>query len=187
MLALSTKTNLTRVTTMTITEIRQKAKEVISLNYLQQPPIDIYSLAKNYGLHIFKEAFPSAYLNVSGFITITNGVPQLFVNSNDSVKRRNFTVAHELGHWLLHKDKIIEDPNLAILFRIPLGTLNTDPLEKEANAFAAELLVPKSMLDSFRNNKTPRQLSELFNVSEEVIGYRLEHTRENSESSRLTS
>lgn len=159
-------------------EVIQKANEVISLSYLTEPPVDPYALARAHGLEIVQQPFPEKYRRISGFISVAGGTPTLFVNDNDSQNRKNFTVGHELGHWLLHRDNLLNDPNLAVLFRIPLGTLNTDPLEKEANMFAANLLVPKSMLDAYRDDKSPRELAQMFGVSEEVIGYRLEHTRE---------
>jgi Zn-dependent peptidase ImmA (M78 family) len=162
---------------MTLDDVKDKARNVLKDNFLSEPPINVYLLAKNYGLKIKEGLFPNGYSNISGFITISNGIPILYVNSDDSQNRKNFTVAHELGHWILHKDRVESDPNLAILFRIPLGTLNKDPLEKEANAFAAELLVPKEMLDKLKDNKSAKDLAAIFEVSEEVIGYRLEHTR----------
>lgn len=164
--------------TMQTDEVIEKATEVINLSYLKEPPVDVYALAKTYGLEIEQQPFPEKYQHISGFISLSNGSPKLFVNDNDSQNRKNFTVAHELGHWLLHKDHLLNDPNLAVLFRIPLGTLNQDPLEREANTFAANLLVPKAMLDAYRDDKGQRELAQMFGVSEEVIGYRLEHTRE---------
>jgi len=159
-------------------EVIQKANEVINLSYLTEPPVDVYALAKTYGLDIVQQPFPQKYQHISGFISVSNGTPKLFINDNDSQNRKNFTIGHELGHWLLHKDNLLNDPNLAVLFRIPLGKLNQDPLEREANTFAANLLVPKSMLDTYRDDKSKRELAQMFGVSEEVIGYRLEHTRE---------
>ena len=55
---------------------------------------------------------------------------------------------------------------------MPVGE-ETDPIEKEANAFAADLLVPLNMLHLYRKYATEEDLAKLFAVSSEVIRYRL--------------
>src|SRR4051794_10925874 len=67
--ALSQKKQLTGGVTMQTEEVIQKADEVIDLNYLKEPPVDVYSLAKNYGLQIIQQPFPAKYQNISGFIS----------------------------------------------------------------------------------------------------------------------
>ena len=70
-----------------------------------------------------------------------------FVNADDILPRRRFTAAHELGHFILHRDLMptghISDTQESIL-----ETLETDALqgmEREANQFAVELLMPAAM------------------------------------------
>jgi Zn-dependent peptidase ImmA (M78 family) len=48
-----------------------------------------------------------------------------------------------------------------------------DPIEQEANAFAAHLLVPRAMLEKYRGLASIAELSELFAVSMPVIKNRL--------------
>lgn len=138
------------------------------------PPVNIKELAKNYGLEVIEFDFGEEANNISGFIDIEK--KKIYVNSNDSENRKTFTVAHELGHWLLHREKLDTNPDYAILYRQPLGKANKDPIEAEANFFAATLLVPKELLDK-EENKDPTYLAGRFKVSEEVIGYRLEDTK----------
>lgn len=82
------------------------------------------------------------YSTISGFVDIQTN--RLFVNSNESVVRRNFTIAHELGHYLLGHTSSSEYENL--LFRKPLEEQNDPIIEQEANCFAANLLVPEHFL-----------------------------------------
>lgn len=152
-------------------EIIQRANKVIENNYIKEPPIPVREISENYEIAIEERNFPPKYAHISGFISNVKGICTMIINQADSINRKNFTIAHELGHWLLHRDKLDTDPNLSILFRIPIGRLNTDPLEKEANTFAGNLLVPKNMLLD-NDGKTQRELSQIFDVSEEVIGYR---------------
>jgi len=77
-----------------------------------------------------------------------------------------------LGHYFLHRELFERYPNeYEVLFRAPIGAAK-DVLEQEANAFAANLLVPKNMLRKYMNVASVAELSNLFNVSEDVIGFR---------------
>lgn len=158
---------------MTITDAIQAADKVLAENYLTEPPIDVYELAKNYGLEVVEVPFPPEQDNISGFVSADNGVGKLYVNANEGPNRRRFTVAHELGHWKLHQEELQNNPQRSILFRIAIGQMNQDPIEKEANVFAANLLVPLNMLKKYKDSKTNSELAKLFNVSTDVIGYRL--------------
>lgn len=171
-LALSGNKHLNRgEKAMSITTAVTKAKQVLDENSFVEPPVDVFEIARNNGVVIREEAFPEDLKNVSGFINIRQGQPVMYVNATDSSNRKKFTVAHELAHWILHQDEIRTDPEKAVLLRMAIGA-NTDPLEQEANAFAAELLVPMDYFQSVEDDKTVSELAELFQVSTEVIGYR---------------
>jgi len=148
-----------------------KAKKVLADNYIVEPPVDVEDLAAKNGLDVRTAEFPAEYQGVSGFINLEAGRPVVYVNSADSPHRQKFTIAHELAHWLLHENEIRTDPGKAILFRIAIGETNTDPLEKQANAFAAELLVPMEFFAKVKN-KPVKDLVDMFDVSSDVIGYR---------------
>jgi Zn-dependent peptidase ImmA (M78 family) len=158
---------------MKIEDVIKDADQVRLENYQDTPPIDVYGIADNNGLEIIEKHFPPDQSDIAGFVTMQNGTGKLYVNLQDGPNRRRFTVAHELGHWRLHKDELLTNPNRAILFRIAIGQLNKDPVEKDANIYAANLLVPLDMLEKYRDGKTKEQLADLFGVSTEVIGYRL--------------
>lgn len=67
-----------------------------------------------------------------------------FVNATDILPRRRFTAAHELGHFILHRDLMpsgyISDTQESILETMEPETLQG--MEREANQFAVELLMP---------------------------------------------
>lgn len=156
---------------MSVASATNQARKILAENFILEPPVDVYELARNYGVEIHEQDFPPEFANVSGFINIENNRPVMYINASDSPKRRKFTVAHELGHWVLHEDKIRQDPQKTVLFRMALGAANKDPLEREANAFAAELLVPMEMFEK-NKDKSVSQLADIFQVSSDVIGYR---------------
>jgi Zn-dependent peptidase ImmA (M78 family) len=145
---------------------RELAKEVLDANFITAPPIHMRELAENYGLRVFVAEFDDP--DVAGTIDLEKAC--IVVNSYDSRMRQTFTIAHELGHWLLHR----EDPGLSegvtIFLRKPLGG-EIEWWEKEANWFAANLLVPKEMLDRYED-KDEREVAKIFGVSPSVIGYR---------------
>ena len=94
------------------------------------------------------------------------------MNKEDPINRRTFTIAHEIGHYVLHKEEIQQHPeNYQVLFR-DFTFQEDNPLEKEANTFAANLLVPVGMLEKFKDYSASI-LSTLFNVSQQVITFRL--------------
>ena len=98
------------------------------------------------------------------------------INAADPPNRKKFTIAHELGHWVMHRSLLRDRPEIGVLLREPLGRADSSPLEQEANAFAANLLVPDNMLKSYRTDDIVL-LAKVFGVSEEVIGYRLKRSR----------
>lgn len=153
------------------------AQEVLGENFITEPPVPVFELAKNYGYEIVDAPLPT---NVAGLVDIKENI--IYINKKDSYARKAFTVAHELGHIKLHSSELKKNPELSILYRRPLGEKNGDPKEQEANFFAASLLVPESMYEELLKqykevlpeNKIDL-LSKLFGVSKEVIGYRLHH------------
>lgn len=84
--------------------VMKKVEEIIRQNYITTPPVNARKLASEYGLSVFFAEFPDEMINVCGFIDFNNS--KMYVNADDSINRQNFTIAHELGHWLLHKKQI---------------------------------------------------------------------------------
>ena len=67
----------------------------------------------------------------------------LWVNGLQPVVRQRFTLAHELGHaWCRHDGRLEPDSFATLSGR------TTNPLEIQANAFAAEFLVPRTGLQA---------------------------------------
>ncbi len=108
-----------------------------------------------------------------------------FVTATDILPRRRFSAAHELGHAVLHRDTMggfLADTDIS----------ETDAAEsqreREANQFAAELLMPKEVCQARADelervyNACPRGVlayrlaSELL-VSREAMRYRLKSLR----------
>lgn len=87
----------------------------------------------------------------------------IFYNTAIKSKGRiNFTLAHEFGHYLLHR---IEYPNGFMCSTEDMARWDSEygRLEGQANEFAANLLMP---LDDFRNNISAKAFPELDHISE---------------------
>lgn len=61
--------------------------------------------------------------------------------------RQRFTIAHEIGHFLLHTEALHVDDGFGIRFRDDTSSQATDDAEIEANQFASHLLMPASFLE----------------------------------------
>ena len=84
---------------------------------------------------------------MSGVLIIEQGEATIGYNKNEHRVRNRFTIAHELGHYMLHKEKdLFVDKDFKIMFRtIPSNDVN-EIHEKEANEFAASILMPEDLL-----------------------------------------
>ena len=92
------------------------------------------------------------------------------VNKDDPPNRQRFTIAHELGHYIMQKEYVKDESKYKVLLRRPLKDLNYTKEEKEANCFAAYLLVPSDLMEKYKDVSTSISAS-LFAVSEDVIRY----------------
>ena len=111
------------------------------------------------------------------------------VNSSHSVTRQRFTIAHEIGHFLLHTDEDVHiDEKRPIGRRDDLSGQAVDACEIEANQFAAELLMPESLVREFVRNlgsnhpetsveDAIEELARTFRVSQLAMTYRLTNLR----------
>lgn len=85
-----------------------------------------------------------AHVKIDGLSTFIGETPIIFFDSMASGDRLRFTIAHEVGHLIMHRE---QPPN--------------DLTEKEANAFAAEWLMPEESIRPQLVNLTIPKLLEL--------------------------
>lgn len=135
---------------------------------LEKPPVNPMEIAQHLGVKVSFVEFEKKLNNISGFYDFEEDT--IFVNMDEYPLRQTFTIAHELGHRILHAEWA-KSPDYRVLMRDDMGA--NDPKEAEANAFAANLLVPRFMLDKYWEIATVTQLSGLFAVSVPVIKNRI--------------
>jgi Zn-dependent peptidase ImmA (M78 family) len=109
--------------------------------------------------------------NESGYFRNGNGKWIIGVNQLHHRNRQKFTLAHELGHYILHKDK-----NVDIVDTTFFRNNETDSIEYMANEFAAKLLMPEDKVRDFVDNqgiKNIGELAEKFEISASAMKYRI--------------
>ena len=151
----------------------EAAKEVRSIFGLEvdEPIYDIISLIERSGIKLYLHNFN--FQKTFGLsVNKEDGGPAIIVNNNDdiSVERKIFTIAHELGHLILHKSS----------FNGEFSEENRIE-ESEANEFAAELLMPE---EAFKQQWEAHsgiswvdavlQIKRYFGVSYKTVLYRLD-------------
>ncbi len=132
--------------------------------YKKYRPVHFTPLLKDLGLQVvFKDTLENEALLDPHKKTI------YILNDQKPMLRKFFSIAHEIGHWVLHtRDKT----------RPRIGEYrNLSPLEKmeeqEANAFAAELLMPfEEVAHCIFYGYDPAKLADFFNVSYEFAAHR---------------
>ena len=133
------------------------------------PIIPAKEIAEMNGVEVVLADFGRFADKVAGLCDFTK--EKLFINVEDHPTRQMFTVAHELGHWILHKDYFRNDPSsYSVLPRF--SAPKSDPFEREANIFAANLLVPDKLLKPVKNSD-PADLARVFGVSRQMMEIRL--------------
>ncbi|MDP2763839.1 MAG: ImmA/IrrE family metallo-endopeptidase [Brevundimonas sp.] len=141
-----------------------------------ETPVKLSSLARTLGVRVQSSTLPAG---ISGEIRPDPARPGSFlvrVNRHDSPKRQRFTVAHELAHYLLHRDQIGDGIKDDVLYRSRLS----DRREAEANRLAADLIMPADLIDEWlrrssalRVDDPVHYLAHAFNVSEQAMKIRL--------------
>ncbi len=141
-------------------------------------PVPIVRIAQKLGLQIYEMAMPKMNESVpSGILTQMENKWVVILNQDDSPTRKRFTVAHEIGHFLLHKGRgFIDDFSAGETFYRNVEENQTLEIEKEANLFAAAVLMPEQKLkEIWPSCNNPAEAAEKFNVSEVSMTYRLKN------------
>lgn len=138
--------------------------------HMQEPPVNVAACAEAVGLPIFSVELPDG---ISGMIKRTDGDKfECYVDKSEPSNRQRFTAAHELGHFVLHRDSIGETHQDNYRLRAE-GMTNWQ--ETQANQFAADLLMPRNLISDAMENGTRsvEALARLFRVSEIAMSIRL--------------
>ena len=147
--------------------------------YLITAPVDVYGLADALGITIKEERLDDA---VSGSLQKEKGEFYITVNSEHSGNRKRFTIAHEIGHFILHDHLIGEGIYDNMAYRSDDNRKNPNINqfhETEANRFAASILMPEPLINDLRSRgiRTIPGLAAALGVSQQAMRIRMESIR----------
>jgi Zn-dependent peptidase ImmA (M78 family) len=153
---------------------------------VQSLPVPIDQVARRLGAQIRYIPFEGDG-EISGMLFRNSEQAVIGVNSLHHPNRQRFTIAHEIGHLLLHKgteihvDKALFNINL----RDSVSSRALDRNEIDANRFAAELLMPKHLLTAdleqqdvdLESEEDLSGLARRYRVSVQALTFRLANLR----------
>lgn len=164
--------------------IESRAHDLLREFGFEQAPIPVDLVASRLGARVYYQPFDSP--DVSGMLFREDGKPPIIgVNDKNADVRKRFTIAHEVAHLVLHPGQpLILDRHVRVNFRDATSSTATDEQEIEANAFAATLLMPRSLVrDRLQHHldadlhasdeELVHRLADDFSVSDQAMQYRL--------------
>lgn len=111
--------------------------------YKQYNHIDIIKVCNAMGVNVNIDIDNQAYMkNASAYIAWNDKQAEIYVRSHEQKFRQRFSIAHELSHYILHKDKLIR---LKHIDRNGDQSLDNE-LEAEADQLASEILMPEAII-----------------------------------------
>jgi Zn-dependent peptidase ImmA (M78 family) len=137
---------------------------------IETSPLDVRAvIEKLFSIRVCMEQMDR---EVSGYLERRGSTWVIGINIFHSPRRQRFTMAHELGHYLLHRDSLDGEKKIELMLLRSDASNSTQ--EKQANEFASELLIPSKELE--KNIKdgidSIDMLSEVFEVSIAAIRYK---------------
>jgi len=137
----------------------------------ENAPVNVAQVAADLGVRAYAEPLPAG---VSGKLYRDMSARSgwsLSVNNREVGTRQRFTAAHELGHFLLHRGLVNESVVDDTYYRSGLSSRQ----ETEANEFAADLLMPWSLIQKLTaaGVTTAEGLAEALQVSQVAMNIRL--------------
>lgn len=153
-------------------QIEKSAERLLEDLNVKDISIPVEDIAGRLGMKISRA--PSKQF--SGLLIRKDGKALVGINSGEAPVRQRFTIAHEIGHFLLHPQK-----DTFVDYRGHKQETRT-PKEREADMFAAALLMPRHKIArDFKNfvkggleiDEIKLILADRYEVSEDAMGYRL--------------
>ncbi|MHB9835140.1 ImmA/IrrE family metallo-endopeptidase [Paraburkholderia terrae] len=173
-------------------DIELAAQEMLRASGAVALPVDLNRILLTYNVELRHARLED---NVSGVLVAKQHETYLIVNESHHINRQRFTIAHELGHFQLHhhgEERLFIDTEMRIYQRVgqpgdatymsPSST-TTPQEEREANMFAAALLMPAPLIQhaALQHNLWDEfdvaSLARTFAVSEQAMSIRLQQLK----------
>ncbi len=162
-------------------EIDRKIEDLQLRLGASYPDTNIVSIINSLGIDVYEVDFEGRE-DINAMLVYKDSdnsdKPTIYIKNGLPPTRKTFTLAHELGHYLLHK----KDGVKFRIDRIDYSSNSNDVLEEiEANYFAASFLVNKELLQKLISYFGPNldYIAKYFGVSKEVIQNRVKWMKMN--------
>lgn len=162
--------------------IRSLVTRLLEEQGILAAPVAVAAIATSLGIRV---QYEPAEEDLSGFLLRDLSYQKTLIGVNQShpPNRQRFTIAHELGHFLLHEqEKLHVDRRFQVKLRDGNSSKGENEEEKEANLFAAELLMPMQFLQQdlaevealdLEGDATISELAKKYEVSAQAMAFRL--------------
>lgn len=165
-----------------MTKVQRATQRLLDAHRITEPRVPVEDLARLSGITVAYDDLGGD--DISGMLYRRGDTKLIVVNQRHAHHRQRFTIAHELGHADLHDADTYLDGLATIRFRDGRSATGTDTEEREANAYAAALLMPAAwVISDFMQLVTGTHptdedvavagLAERFDVSELAMRIRL--------------
>lgn len=165
---------------MNVKLINAKVNSILNTLPDRKLPIKIEEIAKSRGLKVVPYPLGD---DVSGLLSIEDGLGTIGYNQTEPKVRRRFTIAHELGHYELHRDKSHLFVDKQFIYRSENSGNNpiNISMEQEANYFASAILIPSDLLRieiknvdlDLGSEEAIKELAKKFEVSTTAMSVRI--------------
>lgn len=156
----------------------REAIDLLNTVRIVKVPVDLERIAEFFGAEVRRE--PDFADDFSGMVYRADGHAIIAVNKHHSLNRQRFTLAHEIGHLVLHADEALHVDGTIVGMRDPRASQGTSDKEIEANIFAAHLLMPSHFLAKdlrkgfdIEDDQLVGQLARKYKVSVQAMSLRL--------------
>ncbi|HJQ08374.1 MAG TPA: ImmA/IrrE family metallo-endopeptidase [Candidatus Saccharimonadales bacterium] len=157
---------------MDTTKIRLLTRSIREKHGVHKPPVNVFDIAANEEIDVVYFSPPDDAKDVSGLLVKEE--KRVYLNADEPMERRAFTLAHELAHYFLEH----EPSEYGVYRRSSLYLSEKSLTEREADRFAAELLMPQEFVTELmkKYSLTARDtdvLAKMFVVSQVAMDRRL--------------
>lgn len=148
------------------------ASGILQYCQIDRAPISPWQIAEQLHIPVYSWDLPD---EVSGIFVTIDGLSCIAVNDTHPNVRQRFTVAHEIGHAVYSDARELFVDFYGVDANAGYGNIAHERLERKANQFAAELLMPSSWLreEAFRQRVDLSFLARRYDVSEQAMWFRL--------------
>ncbi|HVA22160.1 MAG TPA: ImmA/IrrE family metallo-endopeptidase [Candidatus Micrarchaeia archaeon] len=160
-------------------DVEEDALRLLGRFNVKSEPVPVDEIAKGLGARLAYERFDE---NMSGILVRFKDGNVIGINSSQAAVRQRFSIAHEIGHLQLHQGRPMHVDHLVHVNLRRTQPPGYDPEERDANQYAASLLMPipfvSAALGRLRRaeltaESLPGELAPRFGVSRQAMEYRL--------------